>query len=494
MRAWREAGEAELGSVTVVPVGKPNDGVNRLFLGGAGGPADRSWAALVLDAKDALEAWRRNPMARRLVNLSTAFVVGDGITITSEDDEFQEFITQFWTHPENHILSRQQEWCDEMIRSGELFPVIFTDPSGGVPWVRTVPSTEINEIRWRRGVYEDLEAELAYHQMGDVDNLDGIWWTHPRALRPGEALDFPLGDADPATMPVMLHFAVNRPVGALRGESDLGPVLPWLRRYTNWLEDRVRLNASMRAFLWIVHVPEHLKAIIEARWMGGPPQAGSVIVAEEGSERWEAVTPDLHAADAEKDGRALRWMIAAGGPGTSLLDFGEGEDSNLATGTAMKEQRQRFLRQRQNYFADMLVELTVVAYERWLGHTGGTKRAVTRDMVMVDVPDISPENNSELASAAGGIVSSMTHMANLIGASDELRMMAVRLFAKFAGEALSDEQVETLVREGAKDIERRQAMEEQRTKGTAAAEPKPGEKPAAKPASKPAGKKEDANK
>ena len=33
---------------------------------------------------------------------------------------------------------------------------------------------------------------------------------------------------------------LNRPVGCLRGESDLAPVLPWLRRYSRWLEDRVR--------------------------------------------------------------------------------------------------------------------------------------------------------------------------------------------------------------------------------------------------------------
>jgi hypothetical protein len=43
----------------------------------------------------------------------------------------------------------------------------------------------------------------------------------------------------------MLHYAVNRPVGAVRGESDLAPILPWLRRYNRWLEDRVRLNAAI---------------------------------------------------------------------------------------------------------------------------------------------------------------------------------------------------------------------------------------------------------
>jgi hypothetical protein len=41
---------------------------------------------------------------------------------------------------------------------------------------------------------------------------------------------------------VMLHYAINRPVGAVRGESDLAPLLRWLSRYAAWLEDRARLN------------------------------------------------------------------------------------------------------------------------------------------------------------------------------------------------------------------------------------------------------------
>ena len=51
----------------------------------------------------------------------------------------------------------------------------------------------------------------------------------------------------------MLHYAINRPVGAQWGESDLAPVLRWLSRYAAWLEDRARLNRFRTAFLYIVH-------------------------------------------------------------------------------------------------------------------------------------------------------------------------------------------------------------------------------------------------
>ena len=72
----------------------------------------------------------------------------------------------------------------------------------------------------------DYEKELRFGQAaaGVGEDLQGKWWLgveHPDAFRSGD---------DGALPPVMLHFAVNRPIGATRGEGDLGPVLPWAGR------------------------------------------------------------------------------------------------------------------------------------------------------------------------------------------------------------------------------------------------------------------------
>jgi hypothetical protein len=53
-------------------------------------------------------------------------------------------------------------------------------------------------------------------------------------------------------VPVMLHYAVNRPVGGKHGESDLAPLLRWLSRYAAWLEDRARLNRYRQSFMYTV--------------------------------------------------------------------------------------------------------------------------------------------------------------------------------------------------------------------------------------------------
>lgn len=113
------------------------------------------------------------------------------------------------------------------------------------------------------------KRETRFHEIPDsIDDPDGRWWNAPRADPQGLA-------------PRVLHYAVNRPVGALRGESDLAAVLKWLRRYSGWLEDRVRLNAAMRAFLWIVYAPGRRLAELQAQYRR-PPADGTVIIAEEG--------------------------------------------------------------------------------------------------------------------------------------------------------------------------------------------------------------------
>lgn len=425
---WKTQAARWLGraAVRAVPVGQAGDGLALQ----RGSPHDKPWAEWYQEFEDAHEAWRKHPLARRLVGLTTAYAVGPGITLHSDDPVLARFLQTFWT--QNRLALRLEEWSDELARSGELFLVLFTDPLTGYTSVRAVAACQIEEIDFDP---EDYECERRYRQRRGPGEAD-LWWV---GLGHAEA-------SQPAT-PLMLHYAANRPVGAVRGESDLAPILPWLRRYSRWLEDRVRLNAAMRAFLWIVHAPGRLRGTLEERYRT-PPDAGSVIIAEQGAEEWQAVTPNLHAADAEKDGRALRWMIAAGGPGTGLLDLGEGEDANLATGQAMAELRRRFLRRRQAYLAWMLADLALHAYARWAAVTGYRGRAMTHADVTVITPDISPDDNQELATAAERLASSLQTLAGLVGDSPAYRRMALRLFAKFVGEPLSAQEFETILQEG----------------------------------------------
>ncbi|KKN37805.1 hypothetical protein LCGC14_0759800 [marine sediment metagenome] len=439
---------AGLAPVTAIPVGLKDDG---LVLHPAGTPLDKDWGTIFQDITDAREAWRKNPLARRIVGLTTSYIVGNGIRLQTAHKPLQRFIDDFWAA--NHIDQRLAEWSDELSRSGELFPVLFTNPISGMSTVRTVPACLIEAIDYD---HQDYEKELRYRETQAIGENEK-WWKSP--LHPN------LEPSDP----IMLHYAVNRITGTIRGESDLAPILPWLRRYNRWLEDRVRLNAAVRSFLWIVHAPKRLHSELLERYRQ-PPTAGSVIIAETDTETWEAVAPNLNARDAEKDGRAIRWMIVAGGPGIALLDIGEGTDSNLATGKTMAEQRRRFLRRRQTYLADMLKDLIRQAWTQKAPRTAAatgepdslrarpspehnTDLATAADITAI-TPDISPEDNTDLATATASLTGALTELATLTGSGPAFRKVALRMFVKFAGETLTENQIDTILQEGQHDITR----------------------------------------
>ena len=121
----------------------------------------------------------------------------------------------------------------------------------------------------------------------------------------------------------------------------------------------------------------------------------------------------------------------------------------MATGAVMQEQRRRFLYRRQRYLCHILSDLILQAWQRQQGlGLRRSKRTVGMADLIVHAPDISPEDNAELGRAAQAITSSLTEVAALVGDSEQMRRLSLRLFVKFAGEQLSDEEFEKIILEG----------------------------------------------
>ena len=209
-----------LARVTSVDVGKANDGLVSMTT--AGTELDPRWEDLLQGLSDAREAWRTNPLARRLISLVSSFVCGDGITLTSERRDLGKFIEAFWTHEQNGMALRQYTWCEELSRSGELFVTLHMNPVDGMSYVRALPASSIDRVECAPG---DYETELMYHEVVALDDPDypaGRMWLGVRSA----GADVPV---DGRLRPICLHFTINKPVGCVRGESDLAPVLQWLQ-------------------------------------------------------------------------------------------------------------------------------------------------------------------------------------------------------------------------------------------------------------------------
>ncbi len=180
----------------------------------------------------AITAWRSNPIARRIIELTTEFVIGEGWTFTAPD-QVEKLLKEFWNHPLNNLDEQLPEWADEAWRTGDLFLLVSVD-GGGQVYVRALPSEGI-------GVIETAGNDYRQEKLYKRDATDENPW--------------PAWDADADQTAFILHFPLSRAVGASFGESDLCHLLHWIDLYRQWLEDRARLNYFRQLFSFILTRP-----------------------------------------------------------------------------------------------------------------------------------------------------------------------------------------------------------------------------------------------
>jgi hypothetical protein len=366
---------------------------------------------------DALEAWRVNPIARRIVELTSQYVVGGGLSIECSHERTHQFIKDWWNHRLNRMDVRSFEWCDELTRSGELFIAISTD-AAGMSYMRAIPAADIEEIHTADN---DVEQETEIVEKVDEALNKRVWRAYnAQDDRRGEQGTFET---------VMVHYAINKPVGAKHGESDLAPMLKWLARYASWLEDRARLNRFRNTFIfWIkAHfntAEERLRR--QAELNANPPNPGSLLVSDD-TETWSVLSPNLQSSDAAEDGLAIKKMISAGS-GIPLHFLAEPESATRTTAEAAGGPTFRRFQQRQLFFLWMIEDLARIAIRR--------RRSYDR-LVNPSAPlrlsgyDISARDNAALAVAASTVTGAFKDLRDR-GLIDDAELL--RLVYRFAAE------------------------------------------------------------
>lgn len=433
---------------TPLPGGKPSlwqrlrgrEAPPRTHLGRSPGDENDPWAGLhaVQSGRDryladrrtlleqALEAWRINPLARRIVELTSQYVVGGGLSLHCRHEPTARFLHTFWQHPLNRMAVRTMEWCDELTRSGNLFILLSTD-AAGMSYLRAVPASDIAEISARPN---DIEQPLAFWPRATLEAATPRPWPAYDAEN-----DAPQDDGTFAT--VMLHYAINRPVGSQWGESDLAPLLRWLSRYSNWLEDRARLNRYRTAFLYVVRARfagEGERLARQQRLNASPPPPGSILVTDE-SETWEVLSPRLEADEAGLDGLALKKMIAAGA-GLPLHFLAEPESSTRTTAEAAGGPTYRRFEQRQRFFLWLIGDiLRAVVRRRALAERGlpPEVRVDAQAEIEVHGADLSARDNVALGLAGNHILAVLGELRDRALIDDaELLRVAYRFFGESA--------------------------------------------------------------
>ncbi|HRY21975.1 MAG TPA: hypothetical protein P5198_10705, partial [Flexilinea sp.] len=298
------------------------------------------------------------------------------------------------------------------------FILISSDVSG-MSYARAIPSARIREIRTRDN---DCEQVIAYKVIQPATDFlyDEKW------IQAADRLN-------PTLEPVMIHFAVNRTIGSIWGEPDLAPLLKWLSRYANWLEDRVRLNRYRNSFLFVVrtHLAGEAQRLQRQSQLNAvPPVPGSILVTNE-NEEWSVLSPKLESMEAKEDGLALKKMIAAGA-GIPLHFLAEPESENKASAESAGESTCRHFEQRQQLFLNFLAELLQQVISR---AALVNSRIRPGDSVRITGDDISVRDNLALSQAGVNIAEVLSGLKTQgLLSDDEL----LRITYRFIGEELQD--------------------------------------------------------
>ncbi len=364
------------------------------------------------------EAYCANPLASTIIETMTNFVLGRGVLVSAANRRVQRVLDAFWRDPDNHMDTRIYDLCTELSVYGEQFLRFFVNPIDGSVKIGQIDPSTIDEIETDP---DNIEKPLRFHQRPiglsaatsgglalESLNTEGRWFEAGREV---------------------VQVAIHKVSNAKRGRSDLATLLPWLRRYKDWLTDRVRLNKYKGAFLWDVMVRGADAKMLDMKRMqyAYPPEPGSIIFHNE-SEIWSVIRPEINASDVEADGRALKLMIAAGA-GLPEHYLADGGNANRATAAEMTlPTLLRFQRRQQimEHLLRVILDRVILEAKR-----AGTLPAGVDESYTLTFPEVKIADNLMLAQAAATMVSALGNAKERGWVSDET---AMRLLFQFAGE------------------------------------------------------------
>jgi len=347
-----------------------------------------------------LRAWRINPIARRLVEITTSFVVGKGVEVEIKNKKAMDTIQAFWHHKLNRIDEQIPAWTDELSRAGDLF-LLFSNV-GDKTFIRPVPAEMITKIETTKN---DTLQETKYIYGIEANNF------------------YPAYTPEKKQKVFMRHYDINKPLAALFGESDFTPILPWLSTYTEWLENRAKLNKYRTAFMFVLRGKFKSREERERRQAevaANPPESGSVLITDE-SESWGVLSANLDAFDARVDGNSIKKMIATGW-GVPMHWLAEPEGSTRTTAIAAGTPTFRKLSARQNVIKNLITDVLTIVL---------SQNGIKADGLIVRMDDITQKDNAATALA---IARSQPPITNLFDREIIDSEEVIRLVYRLAGE------------------------------------------------------------
>jgi len=318
--------------------------------------------------EQARKLYYKDPGARGLIESMQRFILGQNAGVMAADEQAQAY-WDAWCE-QNNFDMRSKELVRRLFRDGEFFLRFFATKEeitfefgdednretkkGSYQTVRFIDPEEIKDKNNEHsyGIEtdpDDVEKVLKYHRVfykDDVEKSDTI-------------------DADG-----IIHGKILCDSNEKRGKSFFIGLAKYLKDYSLWLDDRIRLN-RIRNFFHLVAKPQGNLSVegLKAKFMDESstpsgetpskkmPKPGTVL-ATKGVD-WEFKNLNINASDTKDDGRNIERMICKG---TGLVEgvvTGDYSNQNYASALIAESPMVRTIEDWQDIVGNYIKEIFV---------------------------------------------------------------------------------------------------------------------------------------
>lgn len=413
--------------------------------------------------------WESNGLARRLIELETDLIVGEGITIETDDERIADAIAQTWQHPSNRVAERLRPFYHFLSLTGELILPCAVNPITGRPVFGFIDPSQVQRVIPLDGNvlipdFIELKPEPGQAQGQQL-----------KVIRVNPQTDLLEGE--------LFYFNINMLPNSQRGRSDLIPLADWLDAYDQYLFSEVERLQLLSAFVWDYKINNATPDVITAKKNAFPnnPKPGTVFVHND-QESLEAISPDLKGEDRTEVLRQLRIHIA-GSKGFPTSYLGD-TDSNRATIEGQNDVLMKTPAARQKEFAAMLGFMVRFTIEQ----TTGKNRALFRDAstgYRITMPEIATKDVSRVGGVLAQVATAMD--TSVQGGLISKRVATTSICAVLAHLGINEDPAE-VIKEAEQEAQDRQDRADEMQAGMMAAAAKsrqnnpnppiPGQQPA----------------
>jgi len=279
---------------------------------------------------------RENPFIKRLNKMTTDFICGDGLKLSSKNDQIGEVLNEWWSDPINNWEENQFDECEKFRGRGEIaFEEALNIVTGQV---RLNPLDPLFISR--------VTGHPAYNAIPNK-----VWWRTRAGEKPTQIINgVPPSLRDPSPgLPRAFYFRANKQ--GLRGYSDWYCVFEWADSLDNASFSLLERMINLQMVVW------HYKSAsfgdqeqMDATEEKLTQMRGNSILMTDENEELTAVVPQFGAAEFVQGFDKVRQIIATGGEVpenwlsvAGVANVGEANAMDAVTFRAMRRKQRGYI-------------------------------------------------------------------------------------------------------------------------------------------------------